>query len=91
MARAEPVDDAPSKADGDANSTRSLTVIRGDDEAAADSDADLDTADESNTLVPATVPLCADSSVAASDRLERAIDYARDWRSAWQLGVDDRV
>ena len=32
---ADPVDDAPSKAVGDANSTRSLTVIRGDDEAAA--------------------------------------------------------
>jgi D-alanyl-D-alanine carboxypeptidase (penicillin-binding protein 5/6) len=65
-----------------------VRVGAGVSDAEADGGAD-ENEDGDETLVPATVPLCADSSVAASDRFERAIDYARDWRSAWELGVDE--
>jgi D-alanyl-D-alanine carboxypeptidase (penicillin-binding protein 5/6) len=57
--------------------------------AGAVDNAEQDAADDSTPLIPATVPLCANSKVAARGRLDRAIDYGRDWRDAWQLGVDE--
>jgi D-alanyl-D-alanine carboxypeptidase (penicillin-binding protein 5/6) len=45
--------------------------------------------DDDDRLLPSTVPICAGDTIAARSTRDQAIDYARDWRSAWNLGIDE--
>lgn len=45
--------------------------------------------DEEQAQLPPAVPLCSGTAVRERDRVERALDYAKDWRSAWGAGVDE--
>ncbi|MCW2921191.1 MAG: D-alanyl-D-alanine carboxypeptidase [Thermoleophilia bacterium] len=45
--------------------------------------------DQDDTQIPATVPICAGSSVRARTRSDRILDYASDYRLAWRSGVDE--
>lgn len=46
-------------------------------------------ADGGDAPLPATVPVCSGDDVPVQGRLDRLRGYAKDWRSAWSLGIDE--
>jgi D-alanyl-D-alanine carboxypeptidase len=44
---------------------------------------------EGEGLIPQTVPLCSGTDVKQRTQLERVVDYAEDYRSAWGRGWDE--
>lgn len=45
--------------------------------------------DDDDPSQSTSVPICAGDTIAERSRWERTIDYARDWRGAWKLGIDE--
>lgn len=45
--------------------------------------------DEDAARLPETVALCSGTDVESRDRIDRVLDYARDYRAAWRSGIEE--
>lgn len=48
-----------------------------------------ETSDDGDAPPPTTIPVCAGDTIPEQGTWDRTLDYARDWRSAWNIGIDE--